>query len=431
MKISSLIKIFIILFLFFSGCSNESLVGINTNYSHAGAITLKIDKATTPVEVQQITALLSRHGYDTLSSGLSVNSDSLNVISFENVPIGEWHLNVNSMDSNKRVIYSGQSDVTILEDETIDVYLTLTLVGSGTGNIEIYIDWSSNWKDYHGNPILTKDPNASNVYGIIEPKILYEDGLYKMWYTKLLGSAAAEIWYAESSDGISWYSNYDKPVIVPGDAGNWDDYSVGVGAIIHENGKYKMYYNGFRDQYGEWSIGFAVSDDGINWGKNISPVLTPSGNEYQIVASSVIKADNMYYMYYSNRNYPYYSVCLAISQDGLNWQKYDQNPILEPLKNWEGTGVFFPTVLKKDNNLEMVYMNYNQSGWAFGKAISSDGIKWIKSDSNPFFTIKDTFNNWTYKIAYPDYVRIDSEYRIYYTGDIGNEEGTVALVTNE
>ena len=126
---------------------------------------------------------------------------------------------------------------------------------------------------------------------------------------------------------------------------------------------------------------------------------------------------------------------LAISQDGLNWQKYDQNPILEPLKVWEGTGVLFPSVLIKDNKYEMVYMNVNQNNWAFGKATSVDGLIWVRSDSNPFFNAKETFNNWAYKIAYPDYVRINSEYRIYYTGYIlneeGTEEGTVALITNE
>ncbi len=179
-------------------------------------------------------------------------------------------------------------------------------------------------------------------------------------------------------------------------------------------------------------LGYAVSDDGINWEKNTAPVFnTKLTTNIQIVASSVIKVDSQYYLYYSTRNYPYYSICLAISQDGLNWQKYGQNPILKPLKSWEGTGVFFPTVLKRDNKYEMVYMNCNQNIWAFGKAISLNGINWIKSDSNPFFTAKETFNNWAYKIAYPDYVRINSEYRIYYTGYIGSDEGTVAIVSNE
>ena len=431
MKISSLLKIFIILSVFLTNCSKENLVGVNTSNQQKGSVALRIDKSATPVEVKQITAFLNRQGHDTLISRININTDSLKILSFENVLIGGWHLTVKAENSAGEVIYSGETDISVIKDSTIIVYLTLHSTGSGTGSIKIYIDWDNNWIDYNQNPILTKEPNNLNFYGIIEPKVLFEDGVYKMWYTKLLSSAAAEIWYAESSDGLNWNSNYNKPVIVHGGLGNWDDYSVGVGDVIYENGKYKMYYNGFRDQYGEWSIGLAVSDDGISWGKNNAPVLIPEGNEYQIVVSCVINIGDQYYLYYSNRNYPYYSVCLATSQDGLNWQKYAHNPILVPLENWEGTGIFFPTVLKKDNNYEMVYMNCNQNNWGFGKAISPDGINWIKSGSNPFFTVNETFNNWAYKIAYPDYVKINSEYRIYYTGYAGNEEGTVALVINQ
>ncbi|MEJ2616299.1 MAG: hypothetical protein P8Z35_15180 [Ignavibacteriaceae bacterium] len=381
-KIIFVITLIMSLFLLYS-CSNENLVGVNKNNTSKGSVVLKVVENTIPSGVQYLTAFLTRQDNDTLTASIDVGNDSLNILTMQNVPAGNWHLIVNASNSDGKILYSGETGVTILEDETIDVYLTLTSVGSGTGNIEIYIDWGSNWKDYFGNPILSKAPDISNVYGVIEPKILFEN----------------------------------------------------VGDVIYENGKYKMYYNGFRDQYGEWSIGLAVSDNGINWEKYNAPVLTPSGNEFQIVASSIIKLDNKYYMYYTNRNYPYYSICLAISQDGLNWQKYDQNPILKPLKDWEGTGILFPSVLIKDNKYEMVYMNVNQNNWAFGKATSVDGLSWLRSDSNPFFTAKKTFNNWAYKIAYPDYVRINSEYRIYYTGYIineeGIEEGNVALITNE
>ena len=431
MKTSSLIKIFIILPIFLMSCSRENLVGVNKDNNLKGSIALKISQNTTPPEIQQINAFLTRQGYDTLRSSLNIHDDSLKVLSFEDIHLGNWYLSVEAENSERKIIYKGETNITVIEDSTISVYLSLQPVGSGTGNIKIYIGWDNSWIDYNQNPILTKDPNISYVYGIIEPKILFEDGIYKMWYTKLLSSASAEIWYAESSDGINWSSNYDKPVIVAGNPGNWDDYSVCIGDIIYENGQYKMYYNGFQDQYEKWCIGFALSDDGINWEKNTTPILTPSDKEFQIIASSIIKVENKYYMYYSTRNYPYYSICLAISQDGLNWQKYGQNPILEPLKNWEGSGILFPTVLLRNNKYEMVYMNCNQNIWAFGKAISLDGISWIKSDTNPFFTAQETFNNWSYKIAYPDYVKINSEYRIYYTGYIGNDEGTVAVVMSE
>ena len=83
-------------------------------------------------------------------------------------------MKIDAENSYGNIIYSGETEVTIIEDETINAYLTLQPVGSGTGNVNIYIQWGSNWMDYNKNPIFskdTKDTNASNVYGIIEPKI--------------------------------------------------------------------------------------------------------------------------------------------------------------------------------------------------------------------------------------------------------------------
>jgi len=41
----------------------------------------------------------------------------------------------------------------------------------------------------------------------------------------------------------------------------------------------------------------------------------------------------------------------------------------------------------------------------------------VKDESNPFFTKDQTHNNWAnYKIAYPNFIRINNHDRIYYTG---------------
>jgi hypothetical protein len=166
LKASSLIQILIILALFFTSCSKENLVGINSHNSLQGTVTLKIDKAAIPAEVNQITTFLSRQGYDTLSSSISSNGDSLNVFTFQNVPIGKWHLNVNAANSDGEVIYSGQSDITIIEDEIIDVYLILTPINNGKGNIIINIDWGNNqkWIDFSGNPLFTVKNNPTPPY---------------------------------------------------------------------------------------------------------------------------------------------------------------------------------------------------------------------------------------------------------------------------
>jgi len=114
-------------------------------------------------------------------------------------------------------------------------------------------------------------------------------------------------------------------------------------------------------------------------------------------------------------NSPYVDIRLATSADGINWTKYSGNPILTYDKTWEGMGIYYPTVYQKNNEYVMIFMN--GSGTGFGKATSPDGINWTKDESNPFFTKNDTYNHWGYgKIAYPNYVQVNNEDRIYYSG---------------
>ena len=177
-----------------------------------------------------------------------------------------------------------------------------------------------------------------------------------------------------------------------------------------------MYYHGWSDPWGPWHIGLATSPDGTNWTKYPYPVIYASGGqEYQIAPSSIIKIEDTYYLYYSGRNLPYADIRLAASPDGINWTKYSGNPILTYDQTWEGTGVYYPTVYKKNTEYVMVFMN--STGTGFGSATSPDGMNWTKDQSNPFFTKEQTHNYWAdYKIAYPHFLRVDNHDRIYYTG---------------
>ena len=414
----------LLIFFLLNSCSKENLVGISNDNVSKGSIALNINKSTVPSGVQYITAYLTRQNYDTLRTSLEVNNDSLNIISMQNVPIGSWHLIVNASDSDGKVLYSGESEITILEDETINVYITLVPVGSGTGKINIYVDWGNKWSDYAGNPIFTYNDSPDYPLAITQPKVLYDNGIYKMWYLNLYNSAQSNIWYAESNDGIDWHSVQNKPVLVPGDSGRWDDYSVAPGFVLKEGNLFKMYYNGFYDQYGKWNIGLAVSSDGINWEKNNEPVLVASDEEYQIGVSSVVNVNQVYFMYYTVRHTPYYYICLATSSDGIHWSKYENNPILSVTKDWEGTGIYNPSVIYDEGKFQMVYMNYDAN--SFGFAVSTDGKDWTK-DSEPIFTLNDTYNNWAQRIAYPNFVSFNSEFRLYYTGYKNYSDGTIAL----
>lgn len=121
-----------------------------------------------------------------------------------------------------------------------------------------------------------------------------------MWYINVYNSAVGNIWYAESNDGIHWHNTVNYPVLTHGQTGKWDDYSVGVGPVLKESLKYKIYYDGFHDQYGEWSIGLAASMDGIHWTKKYDkPVFSVGSNRPTIDYPFLMKVGNEYRIYFT------------------------------------------------------------------------------------------------------------------------------------
>jgi len=407
------------LILFSVSCNQNEPTSPQGDDHQNGKLFLKIDKANAPESVVWIEAFLTREGYDTVSGLLNLLSDSTADILMENIQAGEWNLKVDAKDSTGVILYTGETTVNVFAGFTTQVNLVLEPTGAGVGNIYIWVTWGttpSDWIDYSGNPVLSPSGTYFETHGVGQANILFIDDVYKMWY---LGDAGANnnfVMYAESNDGINWTRPYPSPVLFPGPTGSWDDLSVHPGAIIYDNGEYKMFYCGWSYTDGPWHIGLATSVDGINWIKYPNPVLYASGGwEYQLATSSVLKIDNVYYLYYTGRNLPILKIGLATSTDGINWTRYSGNPILPYDQSWEGTGVYYPSVYKTNNMYVMIYMN--QPGSGFGKATSTDAINWTKDESNPFFTNEETQNQWAaYKIAYPFYLRVNNKDRIYYTG---------------
>lgn len=87
-----------------------------------------------------------------------------------------------------------------------------------------------------------------------------------------------------SNDGVSWTLNPSSPVLDVGSAGTWDAGAAETPAVVYFNGKYHMFWTGYKYAHDEpgfdtsyFRIGHAVSDDGISFTRDGSFIVAPSG----------------------------------------------------------------------------------------------------------------------------------------------------------
>lgn len=422
--------LFILPVLFLSSCTTETSTGSDDRpvEIRLGKVSLRLDKTNAPTDVATVRATLSRADCDTLVKNLSMFDSSSAEMSFESIKTGLWHLKIEARNSSNALLYKGETDLLVEDSKTTEVYMTLTPMPTGLGSVYISVKWGvSGWVDYAYNPVFSVTGSPTKPLLVTQGKVLYEDGKYKMWYMNTYYSAKADMNYAESIDGIHWHSASDHAVFSPGAYGAWDDYSIGLGAIIKDDGLYKMYYCGYRDQYGKWDVGLAVSQDGLSWERKPAPVLTASDYEEKVGAGSVFKKDNQYYMIYNYaKSNGERGMCLATSPDGIQWTKYSGNPVLKADQAWEGTAIYAPSVIYDNGQYKMVYMTLNAD--AFGAAYSTDLIHWTKKTTGPIF--KSSQLKWCSRIAYPFLAKFNGQYRLYYSGGTTSELDLALATSN-
>lgn len=80
-------------------------------------------------------------------------------------------------------------------------------------------------------------------FAVARPWVIFEDGIFKMWYSVRHITKMYRIGYAESADGITWTRKDDVVGIDVADAG-WDAEMVCYPALIDVKGERYLFYNG-------------------------------------------------------------------------------------------------------------------------------------------------------------------------------------------
>lgn len=206
--------------------------------------------------------------------------------------------------------------------------------------------------------------------------VFLKDSVYYMWFTGQC-VRGSQIGLAISHDGIFFTRVQDDAVICP--EKSFEKKNVMNPCVIWDEEKqiYKMWYSA-GDQYEPDCICYAESTNGILWNKRNEPVLTKSFHKYdcyKVGGCDVHYSNGRYIMFYIGyQDTDNARICVAYSEDGLNWIREDNNPIVSPSKNsWDANAVYKPSAIYHGNKVYLYYNGRKNEFETIGLAINNTG----------------------------------------------------------
>lgn len=259
-----------------------------------------------------------------------------------------------------------------------------------------------------------------------------------------LGQTVSRVSYVDLSkaDPTKVLNVSQHPVLELGGLGAFDEFGTYPFSVVRTHGKIYGYYGGVTRCESvpfNTSIGCAISTDGGNSFQKVGrgPVLTSSLYEPFMICSPKVRIyDNKWYLFYSagrkwtpgpNRPEICYKLRLAVSTDGLHWEKQNQDLIADKLGEMESQAC--GDVVYKNGKYHMFFCfrghtdfrkNPNNS-YRIGYASSTDLLNWQRDDTKAGIDVSSNPNDWDCEmVAYPHVFECNEKVYMLY---LGNEVG--------
>lgn len=271
------------------------------------------------------------------------------------------------------------------------------------------------WKKYEGNPVLG-NAELGTCFDVL---VLEGEQCYDMHFSWRPKKALA---VCRSTDGIHWsdpeiYMEHDPEC-------GWMD-NLNRHSILYHEGKWHMWFTGQARGY-SW-IGYATSDDGMNWKRVIDQPVLYSERPYEgpSVMNPFVMWDEdlqLYRMWYAaGEQYEPNVLAYATSKDGIHWDKLPANPIFNGFKDqpYERDRVGACQIVKADGWHYMFYIGYEDIDTArICVARSRNGVtNWERNPYNPI--VSPTIGSWDENACYkPSVVRDEKNncWLLWYNG---------------
>ncbi len=210
------------------------------------------------------------------------------------------------------------------------------------------------------------------------------------------------LFFTNTFSQTDWKKYEENPTLESSPSGSWDGEGIMGCTVLFDGAIYHMWYSGFDGIY--YRIGHATSNDGIEWDKDPqNPVLDVgalgSWEESTVYLPCVLLVESVFHMWYDGAWGWIEKVGHATSSDGSIWTKDPLNPVLDvgTSGSWDDTQVFpmAGSVIFDNNIYRMWYGGCNTSNrWQIGYATSDDGSVWTKDEANNPVMMPGSSGEW-------------------------------------
>lgn len=236
------------------------------------------------------------------------------------------------------------------------------------------------WRDYQDNPILAPGPADSwDAWAVMSMTAVKAGWVFHLYYEGgKTGCPDLQIGHAVSYDGLHWFKDPANPVLRPGKTGRWDDGAVWDPFVIYEDGVFKMWYGGERKGAGDYQCGYAVSADGVNFVKHgrIS-----NFDDGEMADMHVVHDDSSgrYYMFYWDRRFSAEQrLRLAVSPNETDFD-FDNARVIRI--EGEEAGHRYSHVVRRQEAWHMYY-GFDGGPPRSGYAVSENLVDWKVENRN-------------------------------------------------
>ncbi len=234
----------------------------------------------------------------------------------------------------------------------------------------------------------------------------------------------------------------EKPVLELGGLGEFDEFGTYPFSVIRYEGKIYGYYGGVTRCESvpfNTSIGCAISTDNGETFQKIGrgPVLTSSLYEPYMICSPKVRIYNgKWYMMYSagklwtkgdGRPEICYKLRMAVSEDGIQWEKCNRNIIEDKIGEMESQACGDIIFRNGIYHMFFCYRNHTNfrkdpsNSYRIGYAKSTDLIHWQREDEKAGIDVSSNPMDWDSEmVAYPHVFECDEKIYMLY---LGNEVG--------